>query len=126
MTTYKQVEAEMLKLVKAQPDFNYRAFRLKQVGNASVRVACAYVDEDGVPSCLWGQALVNAGVPIEEVQAYEGDAIDHVFDALEIDADRDEKNFAFSVQSNQDTNMDWDSALNNALEDTGYELVYTS
>lgn len=125
MTTYKQVEAEMVKLVKAQPDFNYRNFRMKQLGQVVDRVACAYIDEDGDPSCLWGRALVNAGISIEDIEPGEGDAIEFVLDMLKIEVNEDERSFAGHVQLNQDGGLDWDSALDNALEDTGYELVYT-
>lgn len=121
MTTYKQVEAEMLKIVKAQPNFNYREFRMKQWGGFS-RALCAYIDEDGEGSCIWGQSLVNAGVPIEDIKKHEGEAISHVFELLGIDAGEEEARFAEFVQQYQDSGMDFDSALENALEDTGYEL----
>lgn len=122
MTTYKQVEAEMLKIVKAQPDFNYRKFRMKQLGGFS-RALCAYIDEDGEGSCIWGRSLVNADVPIEDIKKHEGEAISHVFELLGINAGEEEARFAEFVQQYQDSGMDFESALNNALEDTGYELV---
>lgn len=125
MTTYKQVEAEMLKIVKAQPNFNYRKFREKQLGGWS-RTVCSYIDEDDEGSCIWGQSLVNAGVPIENIKQHEGESISHVFELLGINAGEEEARFAEFVQQYQDSGMDFDLALNNALEDTGYELVYTS
>ena len=125
MITYKQVEAEMIKLVKAQPDFKYRDFRAKQLGvnESSHRISCAYLDDDNEGSCIWGLALVEAGIPVEDIKAHEGESISHVLELLNIDVSSDEEAFADTVQSCQDKNYSWESALEMALEMTGHEIV---
>jgi len=86
------VARKAIELADANPDFEYQNPPLEADGEVIFELAdgslvdgegdyvdptsgdCAYVSK-GAPSCLFGQAAVAAGVPVEELSKHEGNAI---------------------------------------------------
>lgn len=70
--TVHDVLTEALRLAEANPDFVY----VPPVGRIGTLVSktCRYV-HSGAGSCLFGQALINVGVPYSRVATHEGDGI---------------------------------------------------
>lgn len=98
MITFEDVQAEVLSLMDERPDYVYAR---------NVIPRCVYV-EDGQPSCLWGHALVRAGVPIEQVSAInQGESIVGMLRKLDIPATNTQRKWARDSQWSQDQGVAW-------------------
>lgn len=118
--TYEDIEKEALKIIEENPTFKYRDFRAKQLGlkeSIPLHGFCSYIDEDGNGSCLFGRILTNLGLNSKEIAAYEGESINPVLDAFNIDVTHEQIVFLSALQSNQDKNYEYADVLENAKEE---------
>ena len=117
MITVKQLELEVRRLANENPDYIY-----KFPANTTT---CRYIDHaTNTGSCLFGQALVNLGVPTEEFGMFEGRGITTLYGGLvargllEPTPPTEYVEWFAGVQMGQDTGNPWGTAVANADEYT--------
>lgn len=132
MFTLTDVVARARQLVEAKPLFKY-ASQSAWVGDDGQTISCVYV-EDGCGSCLFGQVLMDLGVPEEFFANLEGQSIsclleddldewlDHS-DASWVDEDTrgDLIEWCQTVQNLQDKQQPWWACVETA--DAQYPLA---
>ena len=104
--TFAEIAAEVKALAASRPDYVYPV---------AASGGCTYVDESKAlgyhsPACLFGQAMLNLGVPDSELRD-RNDFIRDVLSDLEIRFTNDEGNWAMRVQSAQDREIPWGVAV---------------
>jgi hypothetical protein len=118
VTTFGQIEAEVRRLAALRPDFVYE--------RPGAGRWCQYTrtEEGGVivGDCIFGQALIAAGVKPEHIRRLEHKDIEMVLRALDIPTSPREREWAACVQERQDKANAWASAI--AYADHTYPLRF--
>lgn len=99
--TFDQLALEVVRLAKESPDYVYP-------GDDSTGCTYTRVLADGgeKPPCLFGQALLNLGVPQEKIYGFDG-PIKAMMDYLKIDYRPEQGFWASNVQQAQDDRAPW-------------------
>lgn len=104
-----ELKAEVIRIAKENPDTVYTSKRADD--------ECRYIEEDGTPGCIYGNALLNLGVPPEVIERHEGYGIDKVvsgrphWERKEDDPLRSEMFILWKVQYDQDAGLPWGEAV---------------
>lgn len=117
MITFETIKENTIKILQENPDFQYIDFRMKQLGlpkENRVNAACAYLDEDNEPSCLFGRSLAASGVDMSIVAKLEGEGISEVLRQLKIPFTDKDDDWLTSCQYLQDNNEPYSSILEDA------------
>lgn len=118
----KEFVAAVRQLADENPD---KVYKLPQVWDENGFVegtSCLYVEPDLdtgelVGSCLIGRALVNLGVPVEELDINEGMSIQRLNHNIDLGLPDDVAYWAGVAQGIQDANHTWSDAVNGADRD---------
>lgn len=106
--TADQIIAEVRRLAAERPDYVYE----KPPGSTF----CLYRHEDGSPGCIFGQALDNLGVGLDE---HTYGTIGIVLFDLGVAKTDQQANWMTSVQHYQDNGRPWAEAVAKADEENG-------
>lgn len=107
MTDFKEIEAEVRRIAQESPQFAYER-------HTGVRW-CMYIF-NGEGDCIFGRALINVGVPLEELACCESQPIAGVLRDLNIPTTPRERDWAGAVQEWQDKGAAWGEAVTYADE----------
>lgn len=108
MITFKQLETEVRRLAKENPDYIYPAASSGEDFSPS----CFYMATDDYPACIFGQALSNLGVVLN--REYENNDIEVVMHRIGITITASEARWACRVQHYQDRGRIWGVAIASA------------
>lgn len=115
--TWEELEPEVRRLAAENPDYRYPMMR----GNDGP--ACFYTllpsGNTGQAVCIFGRALMNLGVPQDELFPYEGAPVHSLLCHSSFDLE-DRSSWIQLVQDQQDTRFTWSDAVADA--DTNYPL----
>jgi hypothetical protein len=115
--TFEQLETEVRRLATEQPDYIYPAnanggkipSRINP-GDTTPCPPCVYTQHQDKPPCIFGQALLNLGVPAEQLHD-QYTSIRGLLGVLGIEATRDQYLWASAVQESQDAMTPWGLAI---------------
>ena len=136
--TAKDVLKEVVRLGRERPDFNYNDQPERKdylEDKQGVSLGCSYTSavlgSDEGEGCIVGQALMNLGVPEEELK----DVSTNVSDVLENLLPGESYRFSYGelvtprivralsyIQMNQDSDMSWGEAVEEGLASAGMRL----
>lgn len=107
-----ELKAEVIRIAKENPNTVYTSKR--DDGE------CRYIEEDGTPGCIYGNAFLNLGVPPEVIERHEGYGIDKVLSGKHYWERNDnplmsEMRALWEVQSEQDVGRPWGEAVKNLV-----------
>lgn len=117
--TFDDIAKKTIEIINSNPDFNYHEFRKKQKEITEeirwTQISCLYFDEDGEPSCIFGQVMHFLNIDFIEI--WEGIDIASVLtDFLKLRISVDEQAWLVEIQQGQDRKLTWGDALVNANE----------
>lgn len=107
MITFKQLETEVRRLATETPDFVY----MTVINSDSGISRCFYQSkpEEGKVACIFGQALTNLGIELNDFHEQKG--IDDVLSRLHVPLTEVQSRWCISVQHDQDKGVEWGKAV---------------
>lgn len=117
--TIEDVIREVIRLAGENKDHQYHGSEFSAPVPYSLSGGCSYLHCDEKLPCIFGQALMNLGVPIEILRNNEKQGISTVFSRLYGEYNQtvtlDTTRFCIEIQSQQDENYSWGTSVKKAV-----------
>lgn len=115
------LEQAIRDIVADDPDVIYKKVFVGKHSDESSGLSCVYFDSNQAPSCLIGRGLARLGLTFEQLEPYNEQGVQDLFEIGLIKADTGDYYERISwfgqVQSRQDMGFTWKSALELADRD---------